>query len=246
MRPWTSWSGSRPVVVNACADAPEAGPSRAPPARRGGRRAGGVRRDSRRRRRSGVGAAPTSTAASPRSDGHARRSPTRPSPSCAPAAARSGDGASRVNSTDRCTRPRTRVRGRPRGRDGARRSGRRLAVVVGATARPPADGGRARRWPAPAGGARAPRPAFGAGCRTAFAAAAGLALAVLLSRVVDAQNAFWIGLGALSVLRSNALSTGATVLRALLGTVVGFAIGGAAGRDHRHGSRRAVDAASRS
>ncbi len=57
-------------------------------------------------------------------------------------------------------------------------------------------------------------------------AAAGLALAVLLSRVVDAQNAFWIGLGALSVLRSNALSTGATVLRALLGTVVGFAIGG--------------------
>ena len=58
--------------------------------------------------------------------------------------------------------------------------------------------------------------------------AAGLAVAVLLSRLFDAQNAFWIGLGALSVLRSNALATGATVLRALLGTVVGFAIGGAA------------------
>jgi uncharacterized membrane protein YccC len=57
--------------------------------------------------------------------------------------------------------------------------------------------------------------------------AVGLALAVLLSRVVDTQNSFWIGLGALSVLRSNALSTGATVLRALLGTGVGFAIGGA-------------------
>jgi uncharacterized membrane protein YccC len=57
--------------------------------------------------------------------------------------------------------------------------------------------------------------------------AVGLALAVLLSRVVDAQNSFWIGLGALSVLRSNALATGATVLRALLGTAVGFAIGGA-------------------
>ncbi len=55
----------------------------------------------------------------------------------------------------------------------------------------------------------------------------GLALAVLLSRVVDAQNAFWIGLGALSVLRSNALSTGSTAARALLGTVVGFAVGGA-------------------
>lgn len=58
-------------------------------------------------------------------------------------------------------------------------------------------------------------------------AAAGLALAVLLSRVVDAQNAFWIGLGALSVLRSNALSTGATALRAILGTALGFAVGGA-------------------
>jgi uncharacterized membrane protein YccC len=55
--------------------------------------------------------------------------------------------------------------------------------------------------------------------------AMGLALAVLLARVVDAQNAFWIGLGALSVLRSNALSTGATVARALAGTVVGFAVG---------------------
>ncbi len=57
--------------------------------------------------------------------------------------------------------------------------------------------------------------------------AVGLALAVLLSRVVDAQNSFWIGLGALSVLRSNALSTGSTVLRALAGTGVGFVIGGA-------------------
>jgi uncharacterized membrane protein YccC len=55
----------------------------------------------------------------------------------------------------------------------------------------------------------------------------GLALAVLLARIADAQNAFWIGLGALSVLRSNALSTGATVLRALIGTALGFAIGGA-------------------
>ncbi|MBN9620465.1 MAG: FUSC family protein, partial [Actinobacteria bacterium] len=58
-------------------------------------------------------------------------------------------------------------------------------------------------------------------------AAAGLALAVLLARLFSAQNAFWIGLGALSVLRSNALSTGATVARALAGTVVGFAVGGA-------------------
>ena len=39
------------------------------------------------------------------------------------------------------------------------------------------------------------------------------------------RRTFWIGLGALSVLGPNALSTGATVLRARLGTVVGFAIG---------------------
>jgi hypothetical protein len=58
--------------------------------------------------------------------------------------------------------------------------------------------------------------------------AVGLAVAVLLARVFDAQNAFWIGLGAISVLRSNALATGVTVLRALLGTVIGFAIGGGA------------------
>ena len=56
--------------------------------------------------------------------------------------------------------------------------------------------------------------------------AVGLALAVLVARVADVQNAFWIGLGALSVLRSNALSTGTTVVRALLGTAVGFVIGG--------------------
>lgn len=67
-------------------------------------------------------------------------------------------------------------------------------------------------------------------------AAAGLAFAVLLARISGAQQAFWIGLGALSVLRSNALSTGGTVARALLGTLIGFVIGGALvaaiGTDH--------------
>ena len=63
--------------------------------------------------------------------------------------------------------------------------------------------------------------------QTSLRAAAGLAGAVLVSRLVDAQNAFWIGLGALSVLRSNALATGATAVRALVGTGLGFAIGAA-------------------
>jgi uncharacterized membrane protein YccC len=56
--------------------------------------------------------------------------------------------------------------------------------------------------------------------------AAGLAVAVLIARLSGQQEGFWIVLGALSVLRSNALTIGATVMRALIGTLVGFAIGG--------------------
>ncbi len=63
--------------------------------------------------------------------------------------------------------------------------------------------------------------------RNSIRGAVGLALAVTLARLFDAQNAFWIGLGALSVLRSNALSTGTIAVRALLGTLLGFAVGGA-------------------
>ncbi len=56
--------------------------------------------------------------------------------------------------------------------------------------------------------------------------AAGLASAVLIAEIVGVQHGFWVVLGAMSVLRSNALSTGSTVLRALGGTVIGFAVGG--------------------
>jgi uncharacterized membrane protein YccC len=56
--------------------------------------------------------------------------------------------------------------------------------------------------------------------------AAGLAAAVLVARVSGQQEGFWIVLGALSVLRSNALSTGATALRAVAGTAAGFVVGG--------------------
>lgn len=57
--------------------------------------------------------------------------------------------------------------------------------------------------------------------------AAGLAIAVLLARLSGQREGFWIVLGALSVLRSNALTIGATVVRVLIGTLIGFAIGGA-------------------
>ncbi len=57
--------------------------------------------------------------------------------------------------------------------------------------------------------------------------AAGLALAVLVGQLGDIQHGFWVVLGTMSVLRSNALSTGTTVFWALLGTFVGILFGGA-------------------
>ena len=57
--------------------------------------------------------------------------------------------------------------------------------------------------------------------------AAGLGLAVLVADVSEVSHGFWVVLGTLSVLRSNALSTGQNVLRGLAGTVIGFAAGAA-------------------
>jgi len=61
--------------------------------------------------------------------------------------------------------------------------------------------------------------------RNAVRGAAGLALAVAVVEVTDVSHGFWVVLGTLSVLRSNALGTGATALRAIGGTAVGFFIG---------------------
>ena len=63
--------------------------------------------------------------------------------------------------------------------------------------------------------------------RNAVRGAAGLALAVAVVEVTDVQHGFWVVLGTLSVLRSNALGTGATALRAVGGTAVGFVVGSA-------------------
>jgi uncharacterized membrane protein YccC len=57
--------------------------------------------------------------------------------------------------------------------------------------------------------------------------AAGLGLAVLAARLTGVQHAFWVVLGALSVLRSNALNTGQDAVRAMAGTVAGFIAGAA-------------------
>jgi uncharacterized membrane protein YccC len=61
--------------------------------------------------------------------------------------------------------------------------------------------------------------------RNSLRGAAALALAVAVARMTDVSHAFWVALGTLSVLRSNALGTGATALRAVAGTVAGCAIG---------------------
>jgi hypothetical protein len=57
--------------------------------------------------------------------------------------------------------------------------------------------------------------------------AAGLGIAVFLAGVTGVGHSFWVLLGTLSVLRSNALSTGQNAVRAVLGTVAGSVIGAA-------------------
>jgi uncharacterized membrane protein YccC len=63
--------------------------------------------------------------------------------------------------------------------------------------------------------------------RNALRGAIGLALAVTVVEVTDVQHGFWVVLGTLSVLRSNALGTGSTAMRAIGGTAVGFFVGAA-------------------
>ena len=62
--------------------------------------------------------------------------------------------------------------------------------------------------------------------RNSVRGAAGLALAVLVAKLTNAQNGFWVVLGTISVLRSSALATGTTVVEALTGTVIGIVVGG--------------------
>ena len=63
--------------------------------------------------------------------------------------------------------------------------------------------------------------------RNSVRGAVGLMVAVAVVEMTDVQHGFWVVLGTLSVLRSNALGTGSTAVRALAGTVIGFIIGAA-------------------
>lgn len=61
--------------------------------------------------------------------------------------------------------------------------------------------------------------------RNSLRGAVGIGLAVFVALWVDADNAFWVVLGTLSVLRSNAIGTGGSVFSSLLGTAIGIVIG---------------------
>ncbi len=61
--------------------------------------------------------------------------------------------------------------------------------------------------------------------RNSVRGAVGLSVAVLVVEVTTVQHGFWVVLGTLSVLRSNALGTGSTAVRAVLGTAIGFLVG---------------------
>jgi uncharacterized membrane protein YccC len=63
--------------------------------------------------------------------------------------------------------------------------------------------------------------------RNSVRGAVGLAIAVFIAQKSGLQHSFWVVLGTLSVLRSNALGTGRSVLSALAGTAVGIVIGAA-------------------
>jgi len=61
--------------------------------------------------------------------------------------------------------------------------------------------------------------------RNSLRGAAGLTIAVYVAQRTGLQHSFWVVLGTLSVLRSNALGTGWSVLSALAGTAVGILVG---------------------
>jgi uncharacterized membrane protein YccC len=61
--------------------------------------------------------------------------------------------------------------------------------------------------------------------RNSVRGATALTIAVYVAQRTSVQHAFWVVLGTLSVLRSNALATGSTILQAVAGTTVGIVVG---------------------
>lgn len=120
------------------------------------------------------------------------------------------------------------------------------ALIVSRRADPAIVSGRRRRWygvagadalSEPAGERGLPGLATAAGLVSRHASlrsvwllnsirgAVALAVAVGVADLTGVGHGFWVVLGTLSVLRTNAAATGATAMRALLGTAVGFVVG---------------------
>lgn len=115
-----------------------------------------------------------------------------------------------------------------------------VAASAAADARPVWARALGLRMPKTASGARLlPEPVALAAIPTAFLATrsvaarnsfrtgVGLALAVAVSHLFPVQHGFWVVMGAMIVLGSRSLSTGTKVVRAVIGTAVGVAVGGA-------------------
>lgn len=62
--------------------------------------------------------------------------------------------------------------------------------------------------------------------RNSMRAALAMTFAVVLAQALPIAHAFWITLGALSVLRSSAASTSASALQSIAGTLIGFVVSG--------------------
>jgi uncharacterized membrane protein YccC len=86
--------------------------------------------------------------------------------------------------------------------------------------------GRADRWPRHAGRVLAEHATTqSVWFRNSLRGAAGLTIAVFIAQQAGLQHGFWVALGTLSVLRSSALGTGSSIVRALVGTTVGILVG---------------------
>ncbi|TGD89941.1 FUSC family protein [Mycolicibacterium sp. CH28] len=117
-------------------------------------------------------------------------------------------------------------------------TGRIIAAAAAADARPvwarvlgrqlPETGSADRVYPETTAVANLPAgylKTWSVTARNSLRTGAGLALAVLVTVVFPVQHGFWVVLGAMSVLRSSALTTGTNVVRAVAGTSIGFVIG---------------------
>ena len=113
---------------------------------------------------------------------------------------------------------------------------------------PAGDAGDGGRDMGPAARARGKANAVPASAWAQESLRAGIAVgaALLIAGELRLDHGFWVVLGTLSVLRSNAFATGRTALMAALGTAIGFAVSAGAARGRRVRPHRASGSSSRS